>query len=321
MIKKTKYDKDTLLFKKGDVSDLMYRVLEGSVRIVNDYDTDTEQYIAVIEQGGFIGEMGIIENAPRSTDAVASKGTVLASIGFSDFEGFVKEDPDAAIFLMQTLSERLRDTDKKYIDAVKLLNEYYDEDEIEDTDLNIEFKQISRRYERSLRARGLFSKLEKEEIPLNSAEAGAIIFSEGDPGTIMYLILEGEVNFYLGYSGKQKLLIGSAKKGDIFGEMAVLDKEERSATAVAASDVSLQPITTDNLSAFLKENPEYAMTILKNLSGRLREKTSDYIDVLKFASDFVKLNGDALAKTENWKEMMALASYYNLLQTQPYMTH
>ena len=64
-----------------------------------------------------------------------------------------------------------------------------------------------------------------------------------------------------------------------------------------------------------------AMVILKNLSGRIREKTSDYIDVLKFASDYVKLNSSELAKTENWKEMMALASYYNLLQTQPYMMH
>ncbi|MBQ3902797.1 MAG: cyclic nucleotide-binding domain-containing protein [Lachnospiraceae bacterium] len=321
MITETKYDKDTLLFKKGDASDLMYRVVKGSVRIVNGYGTENEQEIVVLKDGSFIGEMGIIENAPRSTDAVAMAGTTVASIGFSDFEGFVKDDTDAAIFLMQTLSERLRDTDKKYLDAVKLLNEYYDEDEMEDSELNIEFKQIKLRYGRSLRARGLFSRVENTEIPHHSVNAGGIIFSEGDPGTIMYLILEGEVDFYLGYSGKQKLLIGSAKKGDIFGEMAVLDNEARSATAVASSDVELQPVTVDDLPAFLKENPKVAMILLKNLSGRIREKTSDYIDVLKFASDYVKLNSSELAKTENWKDMMALASYYNLLQTQPYMMH
>lgn len=321
MIKKTKYDNETLIFKKGDEADLMYRVVEGAVRIVQSYGTENEQEIAVLKEGSFVGEMGIIEKAPRSTDAVAMAGSVLASIDFSDFEGFVKEDTDAAIFLMQTLSERLRDTDRKYVDAVKLLNEYFDEDELNDTDLNIDFKKINHRFGKSLRARGLFSKVGKTEIPLSSVEAGGIIFSEGDSGTIMYLILEGDVDFYLGYSGKQKLLIGNAKKGDIFGEMAVIDSEERSATAVAASNVKLKPVTANEFPAFLKENPEYAMTILKNLSGRLREKTEDYTDVSKFASDYVKLNGDSLAKTENWKDMMALASYYNLLQTQPYMMH
>ena len=85
--------------------------------------------------------------------------------------------------------------------------------------------------------------------------------------------------------------------------------------------MELQPVTVDDLPAFLKENPKVAMILLKNLSGRIREKTSDYIDVLKFASDYVKLNSSELAKTENWKDMMALASYYNLLQTQPYMMH
>ena len=319
MIKKTTYDRDTLIFRKGDESELMYRVVKGSVRIVDDYGTEDEREIAVLQEGSFIGEMGIIDHAPRSTDAVATAGTVLASIGFSDFEAFTREDTDSAIFLMQTLSERLRDTDKKYVDAVKLLNEYYDEDELNDTDLNIEFKKVNHRFGSSLRARGLFSKVSKKEIPLNSVDAGGIIFSEGDAGSIMYLILEGKVDFYLGYSGKQKLLIGSAEKGDIFGEMAVLENEERSATAVAASDVELKPVTADELPAFLQENPQYAITMLKNLSGRIREKTSDYVEVLKVASEFVKLNGSSLSETENWKDMMALASYYNLLQSQPYM--
>ena len=319
MIKKTKYDNDTLIFKKGDEAELMYRVMEGSVRIVDGYGTEKEREIAVLKEGSFIGEMGIIEKAPRSADAVAQAGTVLASIGFSDFEAFVQEDTDSAIFLMQTMSERLRDTDKKYVDAVRLLNEYYDEDELNDTDLNIEFKKINHRFGKSLRARGLFSKVAKNELPLTSVDKGGIIFSEGDTGTIMYLILEGDVEFYLGYSGKQKIFIGSAKKGDLFGEMAVLDNEERSATAIAASDVELKPVTANDLPSFLKENPKYAMTILKILSGRIREKTNDYVEVLKIASEFVNLNSPSLSNTENWKDMMALASYYNLLQSQPYM--
>ncbi|MBQ6134547.1 MAG: cyclic nucleotide-binding domain-containing protein [Lachnospiraceae bacterium] len=319
MIKKTKYDNDTLIFKKGDEAELMYRVVEGSVRIVDGYGTDNEQEIAVLESGSFIGEMGIIEKAPRSADAVAVAGTVLASISFSDFDAFVREDTESAIFLMQTMSERLRNTDKKYVDAVRLLNEYYDEDELNETSINIEFKKVNHRFGSSLRARGLFSRIEKKEIPLTSADAGGIIFSEGSVGTVMYLILKGKVDFFLGFRGKQKLLVGSAEEGDIFGEMAVLEGEERSATAVASTDVKLNPVTKDELSDFLKENPKYAVRILKNLSGRIREKTSDYVDVLKVASEFVKLNGSALSDTENWKDMMALASYYNLLQAQPYM--
>ena len=94
---------------------------------------------------------------------------------------------------------------------------------------------------------------------------GETIFQEGDPGTEMYVVKEGEVDLFL--RGK---ILKSLKKGDIFGEMAIIDNSPRSATARARTDCELMVINQERFLTLVHQNPNFALEVMKVLAERLR---------------------------------------------------
>jgi len=99
--------------------------------------------------------------------------------------------------------------------------------------------------------------------PRRAAE-GTRIFTEGDPGTEVYLLITGEVRIERG--GHHMITLGD---GSNFGEMAMLDEPLRSATATAATDCELLVIPRDAFFAMLRGNPMLAVKILWNMLLRL----------------------------------------------------
>src|SRR6185295_11979802 len=102
-----------------------------------------------------------------------------------------------------------------------------------------------------------------EEQPLL---AGDRVFAQGEPGDALYLIVEGKVKVHQG--DKELVRLGVR---DVFGEMAVLDSEPRSASVTAVEDAVLLKIGRDDFRDILGERPEIAMGVMKVLTRRLRE--------------------------------------------------
>jgi CRP-like cAMP-binding protein len=98
--------------------------------------------------------------------------------------------------------------------------------------------------------------------------AGATVFSEGDPGEQLYLVKSGEVA--LSTNGRPLETVG---EGGIFGEMAVIDLEPRSATAVAESDSELIVIDKRRFWFLVQETPYFAEIVMKVMVNRLRRQT------------------------------------------------
>ncbi len=124
----------------------------------------------------------------------------------------------------------------------------------------------------------LFAGLTPEEI--RSLEAllrrrryapGEVIFHEGDAGTDLYIIENGEVKIVLGSAEGQEVVLGLLGHGDFFGELALLDGEPRSANAVAREACDLLLIRRHDFLQFLVDEPQVAVTLLAVLSGRLRQ--------------------------------------------------
>ena len=103
-----------------------------------------------------------------------------------------------------------------------------------------------------------------------SYTAGDLIFQEGDLGTEMFIIQEGEVDIVKHLNGESHNL-SHLEKGDFFGEMAVLDSVPRTADAVAATDVRVLVINGARFDEMLRKNPEVAVRIIRKYSKRLRE--------------------------------------------------
>lgn len=99
---------------------------------------------------------------------------------------------------------------------------------------------------------------------------GQTIFQEGDRADRLFLILDGEVEIFIKVK-KARKLVATLVKGDIFGEMAVVDAKPRSATAEAVTEVKCLALTRPQLEGIIASNPDFAIKILRMLSGKLRE--------------------------------------------------
>lgn len=100
--------------------------------------------------------------------------------------------------------------------------------------------------------------------------AGDMIFSQGDLGTEMFIIQDGEVEIIKHINGESHIL-SHLEKGDFFGEMALLEAAPRTADAIAKSEAKVLIINGSRFDDMLKKNPEIAVRIIRKYSKRLRE--------------------------------------------------
>lgn len=108
----------------------------------------------------------------------------------------------------------------------------------------------------------------RNEPDIRSYQAGQVIFSEGEPGDFMYALLSGEVKIE-----KQGRLLRSLGAGEVFGEMALIDHQPRSASAVAVSDCQVAAVPERRFTLVVKTNPFFAIEMLRMLTQRLRDKS------------------------------------------------
>ncbi len=109
-----------------------------------------------------------------------------------------------------------------------------------------------------------------------------VIFSEGDLGDTMLLILRGEVRV-LKHGTRQSDTTEIAKRcaGDFLGEMALVDESHRFATVVATTECEVLVFTRPNFEKVIREQPALAVEVLRSLSGKLRESDSSRIHELE----------------------------------------
>lgn len=109
---------------------------------------------------------------------------------------------------------------------------------------------------------------------------GSVIFFEGDPGDALFIVAQGAVKIYrVAEDGREKTL-AILRDGDIFGEMAILDEEPRSAIAESLEATTLYALHRKEFLAFLANNPSMAIHVIKVLCGRLRRANSQVMDVV-----------------------------------------
>lgn len=107
---------------------------------------------------------------------------------------------------------------------------------------------------------------------LTTLDAGETVFREGDTGDTMYYVVKGGVSLT---RGGQSLRV--MHPGEYFGEMALLNKSARSATATATeSETQLVTISATNIESVLRENPQVMMALLREMAERLR-RTDDLL--------------------------------------------
>jgi CRP/FNR family cyclic AMP-dependent transcriptional regulator len=115
---------------------------------------------------------------------------------------------------------------------------------------------------------------------VESYPAGREIFAKGSPGRTMIAVLRGDVKIVsLSPTGKE-IVLNVVHAGDFFGEIAVIDGEERSAGAAAMTDCELLIIDRRDVIPLFEKHPEICMLLLRILCRRLRQTSEQVEDVL-----------------------------------------
>jgi len=113
--------------------------------------------------------------------------------------------------------------------------------------------------------------------------AGEYIFYQGDPGIGLYLIREGEGQIIRESEKGDKVPLAVFHKGDFFGELALVDSEKRSASAITNSDTKLSVIFKPDLDEFIDKYPKKGIKIVQGIAEitavRLRTLNEDYFNL------------------------------------------
>jgi len=105
----------------------------------------------------------------------------------------------------------------------------------------------------------------KDSDDLIQHPSGAVIIMEGQEGNHMYVVMEGEVAISL--KGR---IIARASRGDIVGEMALINADIRSATVTAESDCTLAVIDQASFQSLLRHVPDFSIHVMNVLADRLK---------------------------------------------------
>ena len=109
-------------------------------------------------------------------------------------------------------------------------------------------------------------------------EPGEVIFREGDPGDLLYLVGEGSVKISKSGRGGEQETLGYIQRGSFFGEMALLDGQPRSAMATAMGSTVLGTVDETTFQHILKLAPSRLhMNFLRSVTKRLRDVNSHFI--------------------------------------------
>lgn len=209
------FQTDDLIIHQGELGSVMYFLLEGQVEVLKE---GKEQPVATLGPGNLFGEMALILSEPRIAGVRAKRTCKLLQLERNDFNSVIEKYPDLAEQLRKLARER------------KALTHGYNH-------------KLQQEVMRKVKTRMAMTKLRDlaffTDTTHDVLEALAdamrpvafmprhVIFSAGESGDTMYFITRGQVDVFL---ETEAAPVASLQAGDVFGEMALLLDQERSAT-------------------------------------------------------------------------------------------
>ncbi|MEA2415966.1 MAG: family transcriptional regulator, cyclic receptor protein [Thermoanaerobaculia bacterium] len=138
--------------------------------------------------------------------------------------------------------------------------------------------------------------VDRRELP-----AGTTLFQAGEPGESLFVVSTGEVELFIKDTAGQKIVLTVARDGEIFGELALLDRGARTATAIALVDTELLELDRDDLLLLFQKTPEAAVRLLAAV-GHMTRKADELLQtrVSRNVNIEVEENLSTLQKIADW---------------------
>ncbi|MGB5080016.1 MAG: cyclic nucleotide-binding domain-containing protein [Burkholderiales bacterium] len=225
--------------------DKMYLLVEGEVSLIA-----KNSLLGTLKRGEIFGEMASISQTPRSATAVANVPCRVIALDDRQFRAALQKMPEFALMLMSVMIGRIRDA----IGRLRPGGAPSTSAQKESTVFDKAAIQILARALEQTRA---------------SYERNAVVVREGQPGVLMYVVLEGRLAVTI--KGRLVERIGP---GGVFGEMALVERTPRLATVTAETACSLLAVGRNTFLDLIKASPDFAVSLLGAVGERARSIAS-----------------------------------------------
>lgn len=123
VVSRKSFPRATTIIAAGDVTESLYVVISGRMKVMMSDDEGREVILAILGTGEYFGEMGLVDDSPRSASVVALEACELLSLSKRDFKNCLNDNFEMAMTVMRGLVKRLREADKK-IGSLALMDVY-----------------------------------------------------------------------------------------------------------------------------------------------------------------------------------------------------
>jgi CRP-like cAMP-binding protein len=221
----------------------MYLLLEGEAGLML-----RNKFFGVVKPGDVFGELAVIAGLPRSATAMAKIKCRVLSLDEKQCRAALEKKPEFALMLMSIMVQRLRQSIAKRGAAAPAAGAPAERSDI------LERKALAE----------LQAELGRSEPAV--FQAGKLIMSTGAVGAFMYVVLEGRVAISVGNS-----VVEHVGPGGMFGELALVDRSARAATATADADCKLLAINRNEFINLVRTKPEFGASLLKSIALRMQQ--------------------------------------------------
>lgn len=254
-----------VVLRRGENSSTVCVIVEGSVRIHVGAQTITE-----LHAGDIFGELSALDPEPRSADVDTITETRLLEMEAATIQRMIADRGEAGDGIIRMLCRRIQTTIREgaYQDTGRWSLAQVQHHDVPAAQLEDVEKMVL------LKTVGLFSTL-PEALLMHLArlareyrlEAGASLFRQGDFGTSMYVIVDGEVVVH----DADDKVIATLRQGEIIGELALLTSELRSSSVTALRPTRLLKITQGAFGELMWDHRQMARNLIRVLARRLRK--------------------------------------------------
>jgi len=240
------FEAGAVVFREGEVGHKFYLIVDGKVSVTAHTASSNEPLeLETLSSGQWFGEMSLLLHTPRSATITAKVTTLVLSLTADTFRRFLEIAPELTSSFKILATSRTANTLKKF----KFFN-------------NVKENRAWSKLE-------LLASLMEYEV----FEAHQEVFHKGSNADRFYIVAKGAVDVCLDSKSDdpvQKQKIDHLEEGSYFGEIALLEETERTATVVCTTQTVLLTISIQKFRKFLQVAPELKIVIDSMIHRRKR---------------------------------------------------
>jgi len=283
--------KDAYVFVEGKQNaDKFYIIKHGDVRIIREALND--EIGSVLGPGEMFGLISTMAAHGYIESAVAMSNVTLMAVERKQYGDLIRKVNSIAVNSIKAFSQRLRELDVAFSEralnniasfdhshVVKIGDFYNNSGKLKSAlyayrrylDLCPDAPDKEDIKEKIAGLENSVSEIRLEYTPkqmIQTYPKEHLLFAEGEAGNTMYIIQDGSVKITKVVDNKE-VILAVLSKGDIFGEMALLEDKPRAATAEVYEDCTLLAVNRDNFSNLIKDQPDMVVRMATLMSERI----------------------------------------------------